>query len=487
MRTLRVIGALLIVIGTALSFGLNQPARAAANLQITASVSPSPMTIGDPATYTVTVSNSGSDDATDATTTITLDDNVTLGTLPDGCIASGQIVTCGGTGTTIAADATTTYRIPVTVKSSLSDGTNITLRASVSSSSAQTQTTQLISQAQTLTDVEITKTATPAAVEPGGTITYTITVTNKGPSDAVNVTVQDPTNGNLTTITSLPSQCPASGLTITCPLGTMTSGDSETFQFTSTVNSDVSDAAIINNCATVYTGTRESNTDNNVSCVDTEVGGTTPTDLYNVAITKTGPATVTAGETVTYTVTVTNAGDTDVPGLVFTDPDNSDLTVTGTNGACTPSNGVTRCLVGTETSGETKTYTVTETVDSSVGAGTQVDNCVSLTSTDVTVDESSCATSTVLAEASPSPSPSPSESASPTPSAPESPAGVLTPPAPSPPGSPIPSESSAPRRGRGALPTTGAPIAPSTGLGVGLVLTGLLLCLISRPRRRRQV
>jgi uncharacterized repeat protein (TIGR01451 family) len=485
MRTLRVIGALLIVIGTALSFGLNQPARAAANLQITASVSPSPMTIGDPATYTVTVSNSGSDDATDATTTITLDDNVTLGTLPDGCIASGQIVTCGGTGTTIAADATTTYRIPVTVKSSLSDGTNITLRASVSSSSAQTQTTQLISQAQTLTDVEITKTATPAAVEPGGTITYTITVTNKGPSDAVNVTVQDPTNGNLTTITSLPSQCPASGLTITCPLGTMTSGDSETFQFTSTVNSDVSDAAIINNCATVYTGTRESNTDNNVSCVDTEVGGTTPTDLYNVAITKTGPATVTAGETVTYTVTVTNAGDTDVPGLVFTDPDNSDLTVTGTNGACTPSNGVTRCLVGTETSGETKTYTVTETVDSSVGAGTQVDNCVSLTSTDVTVDESSCATSTVLAEASPSPSPS--ESASPTPSAPESPAGVLTPPAPSPPGSPIPSESSAPRRGRGALPTTGAPIAPSTGLGVGLVLTGLLLCLISRPRRRRQV
>lgn len=141
MRALRAFGVLFILAGAMLAFGLSGPAHAAASLAVTASVSPSPMVIGGDATYTVTVTNSGTDAATDATTTITLDDNVTIGTLPTGCTASGQVVTCGGTGTTIAAGGSATYQIPVTVKSSLSDGTNITLGASVSSSSAQTPST----------------------------------------------------------------------------------------------------------------------------------------------------------------------------------------------------------------------------------------------------------------------------------------------------------------------------------------------------------
>lgn len=480
MRAIRTFGALFILASAMLAVGLSGPAHAAATLGVTASVSPDPMVIGGDATYTVTVTNSGSGDATDATTTVTLDDNVTISTLPDGCTASRQVVTCGGAGTTIAAGGSATYRIPVSVKSSLSDGTNITLRASVSSSSASTQSTQLISQAQTLTDVEITKTASTANVSPDGTITYTITVTNHGPSDAVNVTVQDPTNGNHTTITSLPSQCPASGLTVTCPLGTLTAGQVETFQFTVQVNSDVADGTVIDNCATVYTGTRESNTDNNVSCADTTVGLATPTS-YDVEINKTGPATVTAGGTVTYTVTVTNNGSTDALGLAFADPDNSDLTVTGTSDGCAKSSGVTRCLVGTETAGETKTYTITETVDSSLADGTQVENCVALTSSDADVSGSSCATSSVLTGGSGGASPSPSPSASPTPT-------------PSPAPSSRPHRHARPaehvlvrqHRGRaGTLPTTGAPIGVPAVLGAGLVVTGLLLCWISRPRRRQ--
>lgn len=46
-------------------------------------------------------------------------------------------------------------------------------------------------QALALADLAVTKTALPASVPPGGDITYTITVTNGGPSDAQGVALGD--------------------------------------------------------------------------------------------------------------------------------------------------------------------------------------------------------------------------------------------------------------------------------------------------------
>ena len=40
-------------------------------------------------------------------------------------------------------------------------------------------------------DLSVTKSVTPATVAPGGTLTYTITVTNNGPSTATSVVIDD--------------------------------------------------------------------------------------------------------------------------------------------------------------------------------------------------------------------------------------------------------------------------------------------------------
>ena len=48
------------------------------------------------------------------TVTDDLDPNVTPGTMPAGCSASGGTVTCGGPGTTVPADGSVTYQIPAT-------------------------------------------------------------------------------------------------------------------------------------------------------------------------------------------------------------------------------------------------------------------------------------------------------------------------------------------------------------------------------------
>src|SRR5579863_4967479 len=231
------------------------PAADPASLAMTSSVSPSPLVVGEVGVYTVTVQNTGTSDATDVVTTLPFAPagavSVNSSALPAGCASAGQTVTC--TEATIPAGGSVTYTIPVTVLPSVHDGTNIELRGSATAAGGASAGTVLITQAFTQVDVEITKSG-PATAGPGGTITYTITVTNNGPSDAATVNFTDPTNGNLTTITSYP--CGNTGLTVTCQIGTMTPGETRVYELTVKVNDDVPAGTVITNCTTVDTGTR---------------------------------------------------------------------------------------------------------------------------------------------------------------------------------------------------------------------------------------
>jgi uncharacterized repeat protein (TIGR01451 family) len=249
-------------------------AQIAPVLQVSKTVEPDPLVIGGSAEYTVTVTNTGDEAAEDVAVTDTLGNGITAVDLPGACQGTGSTVVCGGEGVTVDAGSSVSYTIPVEVAPSLSDGDNITNRAEASSSTpgVAPASTQLITIAQTRTDVEITKSATPT-VQPGGEIAYTVVVTNHGPSDAVDVTVHDPTDGNLVTITGLPDECPPSGLTITCDLGTLKPGEEVELVFVVEAGSDLPEGTSIDNCATVYTGSRETETGNNDSCAETAIEG----------------------------------------------------------------------------------------------------------------------------------------------------------------------------------------------------------------------
>jgi uncharacterized repeat protein (TIGR01451 family) len=247
-------------------------AQIAPVLQVSKTVEPDPLVIGGSAEYTVTVTNTGDEAAEDVVVADTLGNGITAGDLPGACEGSGSTVVCGGEGVTVDAGASVSYTIPVEVDPSLSDGDDITNRAEASSSTpgVAPASTQLITIARTRTDVEITKSATPT-VQPGGEITYTVVVTDHGPSDAVDVTVHDPTDGNLVTITGLPDECPPSGLTITCELRTLAPGQEVELVFVVEAGSDLPEGTAITNCATVYTGSRETETGNNDSCAETVI------------------------------------------------------------------------------------------------------------------------------------------------------------------------------------------------------------------------
>jgi uncharacterized repeat protein (TIGR01451 family) len=76
-------------------------------------------------------------------------------------------------------------------------------------------------------DLSITKSGAPDPALVGGTLTYTLSVTNHGPSTATGVTVNDPLPAGVSLVSATPSQGSCSG-TVTCALGTLTNGASAT-------------------------------------------------------------------------------------------------------------------------------------------------------------------------------------------------------------------------------------------------------------------
>jgi uncharacterized repeat protein (TIGR01451 family) len=368
-------------VALALLGGMLTPAFAAgtAVLSMTSSVAPSPLTVGGTAVYTVTVQDTGTADAANVTTILPFNPagTLTIGApLPAACTSSAQTVTC--TEATIPAGGSVTYTVPVTLLPSGSNGENIALQGVATATGVQAATTNLIVPAFTQADVEIVKTG-PATGTPGGSIAYTITVTNHGPSDAQGVTWYDQTNGNLTTITSYP--CGNTGLTVTCNLGTLAAGATRTFTLPETVNPGVAAGTVIPNCASVSTGTNDTDTANNQSCINTTVGIVPPPTTSNITIVKSAPATVLEGGTIPYSVTITNTGPDPATSVVITGQLGTDLaSASALPPACTVQGTAVVCQIATLAVGESRTYTYSATLAPSATAGTNVVSCTSATS-----------------------------------------------------------------------------------------------------------
>lgn len=156
------------------------------------------------------------------------------------------------------------------------------------------------------------------------------------------MTVQDPTNGQLTTITGLPAKCPSSGLAISCGLGTLGPGETRHLTLTMQVN-DVPLGTEIVNCATVHTGSRETTTSNNESCATTVVGPDIPTTTVEPPTSSSEPTT-SSSETTTSTTgqsQTTSAPPTSTGVVPTSTPGTSspETTTSGTGSPLPPGDG----------------------------------------------------------------------------------------------------------------------------------------------------
>lgn len=171
----------------------------------------------------------------------------------------------------------------------------------------------------TNTVLALAKTDNPDPVTTGGQLTYTLTATNNGPSDATNVVITDPLPTGLTLVTATYTVNGGAAQAASNTAGTITTG---------TFNLSAGQQAVLTIVSTVG-ATFVNNTVNTGSVVSTEV--TTPVTAtattsrnpdIDLGISKTivgGATTVGLGGTFSYRLTLTNTTATTVTGIEVTD------------------------------------------------------------------------------------------------------------------------------------------------------------------------
>ncbi len=294
-----------------------------ADLAVTKTDSPDPVSSGSNLTYTISLTNNGPNGADSVSLTDTVPANTTFvsftqNTGPSFTISAPAV---GGTGTITATVASlpsggsATFTFVVNVGASVPNGTIITNTAMATSATTDptagnnsaTATTTVMPQA----DLSITKSDSPDPIVTGQNVTYTLTVSNAGPSDSTGVTVTDTLPANLTFVSCNSTgggTCGGSGNARTVSFTSIPAGGSATITFVATVNCNVANGTVITNTATVAATTADGNPANNSATATTTASNPVPTITCpaNISV----PATTTQGDQtgaiVTYTATATD-------------------------------------------------------------------------------------------------------------------------------------------------------------------------------------
>ena len=305
------------------------------------------VTAGGTITYSLLIGNAGPSSADGTTFTDALPAGVTLvsavcGTPTNGA-ACGTVTPTGntvnGTVATLPPTGTVTITITATAPNNAVSLTNTatvappvgTTDPDPSNNSSSASTTVNAS-----ADLSVVKTGS-ATITPGNNVSYTIAVTNNGPSDAQAVQLTDSTPAGLTFVSAT---APCAG-GFPCALSTVTNGQVVTITVVYTVPANYAGVNPIVNTASVSSTTPDPNSGNNSSSANTNVG---PGNA-DLSITKSGPATVNAGTSITYTLLISNSGPSPADGATYGDA--VPTGVTGVAASCgSPTGGATCATPG---------------------------------------------------------------------------------------------------------------------------------------------
>jgi uncharacterized repeat protein (TIGR01451 family) len=307
------------------------PTPAPADLALTKADSPDPVVSGNTLTYTITANNNGPG----ASNNVVVTDPIPVGTTFIACTASqgtcsGPSVGTDGTVTgnfgTIGSPGFATLTIQVNVTAAA--GVTFTNGAVVTSSTPDTNNANNTATASTTVsssaqaDVAVTKSDSPDPVTVGNDLTYTMTVTNNGPSTANDIVLSDslPTGTTFVSCVSTVGVCSgppvgSSGVA-TATIGSLPNLGTATV--TLVVNVTAGAGSTITNAAEVTASTADSNLSNNTATSVTSVTTPTATDL---SISKSdSPDPVLSGGMIAYTIVVSNLGPNSADNVQMSDP-----------------------------------------------------------------------------------------------------------------------------------------------------------------------
>ncbi|WP_132000277.1 DUF11 domain-containing protein, partial [Dokdonella fugitiva] len=340
---------------------------------------PASATAGQNVVYTLAVTNNGPSDATNVSLADPTPAGLAFVSASAPCEA-GFPCNLGTLANGASVDVSVTFAVPANAGGTITNTATVTSPTPDPTPGDNTSTvgTPVVASA----DLGIVKTG-PANVIAGQNVSYTLAVTNHGPSDAANVSLADPTPAGLTFVSAT---APCAG-GFPCNLGTLANGASVSVTVTYAVPASASGS--ITNTATVTSPTADPTPSDNSSSVTTTVGSSA-----NVSVVKTGPASATAGQDVVYTLAVTNNGPSDAANVSLADPTPAGLTFVSATAPCA---GGFPCNLGTLANGATVNVSVTYAVPASA-SGT-IANTATVTSPtpDPTPDDDTSTVTTTVA------------------------------------------------------------------------------------------
>jgi len=338
-----------------------------ADLSVTKSVTDDELRPGQRTTFRVVVRNDGPSVARSVTVSDKLDPGLTAVTasLPGaGCETTASDVRCILPQLPVGESRTMT----VTADVSSAIGADQAL-ANTATAVSETSDPDSTDNSDTLTvrtlaplaDLAVTKRATPAT-NAGGTVEYVVEVTNRGPSTAAAVTLDDVLPAGLIAqnVSTTLGTCTGT-TTVSCEFGDLAPPqDGESITAVVTIVAEVPPDAqpgSITNEATADSATADADDSDN------SASDTTRIDIISdLAVTKTAnPIQPSAGDNVTYTVTVSNAGPSASRDVVLTEdlPDEFEfVSVTAPAGVSCEQGDPLTCSVGSLPVGAERQVTV---------------------------------------------------------------------------------------------------------------------------------
>jgi len=290
---------------------------------------------GESVTWTITVDNAGPSDALAVSVADSVPTNLT------GVVVSSSQGDCTSFDCvlgTVPADGSATVTVTGELPADTPPGT-IENTATTTSSTFDDDPTDDVSTASdptvTSADLSIVKAGPTSDVQIGRAVSWTISVSNAGPSDAQGVVVTDTLPSELDPasieIVDGGLDCSLDGIEVSCTTGTIADGESVSITINAVLRADVTSLELRNE-ASVQSDTPDPDVTNDSS---TAVNGITDVDL---SIDKTASsADVGFGDDVTFTITVTNDGTSTATPVTVTDSVPGGLVVKSadsTDGTC---------------------------------------------------------------------------------------------------------------------------------------------------------
>ncbi len=353
-----------------------RPATVFADLTLTAT-GPTGVPATSNLTYTIAVTNLGSSTASNVVVSDVLPVGAVFVSASGGGTHNAGVVTWPAVRT-LASGARTNYTVTITVPSfgtitNIVYATAFTADPDPSNNNGTGEGNQVVTTITPLADVATTVTG-PGSVLAISDFTYTITVTNAGPSPASGVVVSDTLPFGATFVSASDGGSNNAG-EVTWSIPSLATGAATNFTVTVTAPAG---GTLTNSVLSTALTSDLNAANNNGSATDAQVI-TTVSPLADVATTVTGPASVLAAADFSYTITVTNAGPSPAANVVVSNTLPAGGRFVGASDGGSNNAGVVTWSIPSLATGAATNFTVTVTAP----ANGSLLNTVASTSTTV--------------------------------------------------------------------------------------------------------